>query len=104
MVQLFGLIPCLKADVDAQLLQQHLVLLTENHREVGVAAPELWHLPLGQVRQGIGQGGDGQGQQHLVGVEAGVLVAQVSRFSAGRPAPIPGRKSARSGGRCSPGP
>ena len=58
-IQLLRLVPGLAADVDAQAAQKVFVHLAEDHREVGVAAPELGQLLLGQLRQGVGQGGDG---------------------------------------------
>ena len=47
---------------------------------MGVAAAELWQLLLGQFRQGIGEGGDGKGHEHLVSVEAGVAASQILGF------------------------
>ena len=44
---------------------------------MGLAAPETRKLPLGKVCQRVGQGGDGQRQQHLIGVEPGVAVVKV---------------------------
>ena len=51
-IQLLRLVPGLAADVDAQAAQKVFVHLAEDHREVGVAAPELGQLLLGQLRQG----------------------------------------------------
>ena len=42
---------------------------------------EVWYeLPFGKVRQRVGQGGDRQGQQYLIGVESGVTVIQIGGF------------------------
>ena len=66
--------------MDAQALIELCVLLGENHREVGVAAPQIIQLLQHTLRQGIGDGGNGQGDEHLVGMEAGVVMPQVLDF------------------------
>ena len=74
MIQPLGLVFGLTADPDAQPLENLQVLFADDDGEVGLAAPESRQLLLGKIRQGVGEGGDGQGQQHLVSVEPGIPV------------------------------
>ena len=47
---------------------------------MGIAALELGKLLLGVICHGVGQGGNGQGHEHFVGVQAGILVAKILRL------------------------
>ena len=77
MIELFDLILGLTADVDAQAFIELGILLREDDGEVGIATPEIVQLLQHPLRQRIGDGGDGQGDEHLVRVQAGIVVAQV---------------------------
>ena len=55
-----------------------LVHIAEDHREMGPAPLQARELPLGQGGDGVGQGADAQGDEHLIAVEAGVLVAKAA--------------------------
>ena len=68
-IQLLDLVLRLTADVDAQPVIQLRVLLRQDDGEVGIAAPQLVQLLQHQLRQRVGDGGDGQGDEHLVGVQ-----------------------------------
>ena len=73
MVQLSRLVSGLEGHMDAQTAQELLVLLGEDDGEVGLTAPQVFQLLLGLLGHGVREGRDGQGQQHLVGVEPEVL-------------------------------
>ena len=76
MIQGFYLIARLAAHIDAQPLIELGILLRNDNGEVGVAAPQVLQLCLHHGRQRVGQPGDSQRDEHLVGVQPGVAVAQ----------------------------
>ena len=80
MVELLGLILRLTADVEAQASQKLFIHIADNHGEMGRATTKLGKLLLSQLCQGICQGGNGESHQYLIGMEAGVAVAQVPGF------------------------
>ena len=59
--------------MDPKAFEQTLVLLTEYHGEVCAAALKLGELFLCFLRSGIGQSGDGQGNEYLIRVKSGVF-------------------------------
>ena len=79
-IEPLGLILRFTAHPDTQTLEDFQILLADDDGEVGLTVPETGQLPLGKVRQRVGQGGDCQGQQYLVGVESGVTVIQIGGF------------------------
>ena len=80
MIELLHLIFRLAAYLDPQALIELGVLLGENDGEVGVTAPQIVQLLQHPLRQGVGDSGDGQGDEHLVGVQAGIVVTQVTEL------------------------
>ena len=79
-IEPLGLILRFTAHPDAQTLEDFQILLADDDGEVGLTIPETGQLPFGKVRQRVGQGGDRQGQQYLVGVESGGTVIQIRGF------------------------
>ena len=79
-IEPLGLILRFTAHPDAQTLEDFQILLADDDGEVGLTIPETGQLPFGKVRQRVGQGGDRQGQQYLIGVESGVTVIQLGGF------------------------
>ena len=77
MVYLIGLILGLAGEVDAQAAEGVLGHVGEDDRGVGLAAPQLFQLGHGQLGGGVGGRTDREGHQDLIGVQAGVVVAQV---------------------------
>ena len=74
---LLSLISGFAGQVDTQTLEHLFVHRGEDDGGMDLAAPEFAQLLHGQFRRGIGCRADGQGDQHLVGVEPGIPVAQM---------------------------
>ena len=66
--------------MDPEAFEQALVLLAEYHGEVCAAALKLGKLFLCFLRSGIGQSGDGQGNEHFIRVKSGVFVGEIASF------------------------
>ena len=62
-------------EVHAQALEGPLVHLGQDHGGVDIAASQLAQLIHGEHGNGVGGGGEGQGDEGLVGVEPGIPVA-----------------------------
>ena len=80
MVQLLALVLRLTADVDAEPLVEVAVLLGDDDREVRIAAAKRAELLLHERGQRVRQAGDRERDEHLVGVQARVAVAEVLRL------------------------
>ena len=64
----------------AQLPEYFLVHMGQDHRRMCFAAPQLGKLLHGFIGNFVGGRTDRQGDQHLVGVEPRVLIAQAAGF------------------------
>jgi len=72
MIQPAALIHRVAGQVDAQASENVFIHLRQNHGGVHLAALELWQLRQRQRGLFAGSRGDGQGDQHLIGVQARV--------------------------------
>ena len=77
MKELFGLEMRLKRDVDLELLEHILVHVREDDGRVRLAVRELCQLLHGDLGGRVACGADAQRDEHLVGVQARVVVAEV---------------------------
>ena len=77
MIERVRLIDRLKRDVHAQTLEHALVDGGQNDGRMHLAAAKRGQRLHGQLRRRIRDGADGQRDQHLVGVQAGVGVAEM---------------------------
>ena len=80
MIQLRRLVHRFAAYVDAEAFVGFFVYRGQDDGEVGVAAAELFELLLGERRIFVGDRAYAQSDQHFVGVEARVVVAEVAGF------------------------
>ena len=80
MVQPLALIDRLVGHVGAQLLKHVLIHRGEDHRGVHLRAPEAAEGLHGQLCRGVGNGAHGKGNEHFVGVQPGIAVAQVGHL------------------------
>ena len=79
-VQFFGLVLRLTGQVDPQSAEYVLVNRRQNNRRMYLASAQLGQLLHRTFRVGVGVGADAQRQQHFIGVQTGVMVAQVGDF------------------------
>ena len=77
MKELFGLEMRLKRDVDLELLEHILVHVREDDGRVRLTVRELCQLLHGDLGGRVACGADAQRDEHLVGVQARVVVAEV---------------------------
>ena len=77
---LLTLVSGFAGQVDTQALEGPLVYLGQDDGGVDIAATELAQLLHGIFCHGIGGGGDGQGDEGLVGMEPGIPVAQMGHL------------------------
>ena len=77
MIQPAGLVYRLGGEIDAQFLEDAHVNRRENDRGVGLAVPQLIQFFQCQSGNRVGNGAERQGQQYLIGVQAGVMAAEV---------------------------
>lgn len=80
MIQLFGLVFRLTGEIDAQLAEYVFIYLGQDDGGVGLTAPELGKLIHSQLGSGIGGCADGKGDEDFIGVQTGIVVAQVADF------------------------
>ena len=78
MEQTLDLIAGFTGDVHAQLLEQVFIHPGEDDGGVGFAAAQGAELLHGPLCQRIGHGADGKGFQRFVGMETGVMSAQMA--------------------------
>lgn len=69
------LIPGFAGEVHAQAFEGALIHLGQDHGGVDIAASQLTQLIHGQFGDRVGGGGDGQGNEGLIGVKPGIPVA-----------------------------
>lgn len=77
MVEFLGLIARLAGHIHAQLTEHIGVHLGEDHSGMGITAREFCQMFHRPFRIGIGHGADGQGNEGLIGMEPGIVVAQM---------------------------
>ena len=77
MESLFCFVDRLAGDVDAQAAEDLLVHRGEDDRGMDLAAAQLVQLLHRKLGGRVGGRADGEGDQHLVGVQARVAVAQM---------------------------
>ena len=83
MVQLLALIDRIVGHMGAQLLEHILVHLTEDDRGVDFRALQMVQILHGQIGGGVGGGAHTQGDEHFIGVQTGVPVAQMLHLQVG---------------------
>ena len=74
MEQLLALVAGLAGKVHPQLAESVAIHPGKNHGGVCLASPEVGKLAHGKLRRGVGGRADGKGDQHLIRVQAGVVV------------------------------
>ena len=84
MIQPLGLVGGLAGQVDPQLAQHIHVRLGQNHAGMYLGALQVLQLLDGALCLFVGNGTDGEGDQELVRVETGILVAQINQALDGR--------------------
>ena len=77
MIQSLGLVGGLAGQIDAQLAQHIHIRLSQDHAGVYLGALQMLQLFNGTLCLFVGDSTDGEGDQELVRVETGILVAQV---------------------------
>ena len=76
MIELFDLVPRLAGHMDAEALVELDILLRDDNGEMCVAAAQAAELLLRELGDGVRQRGDAQRDEHLVRVQARVVVAE----------------------------
>ena len=79
-IEFFGLVHGRTGQVHAQLFKHTVIDLGQNDRRMHFGALERAELLDSQVSRRVGGRRDGQGNEHFVGVQAGVMVAQTAGF------------------------
>ena len=77
MKELFGLETRLERDVHLELFEHVFIHVRENDGRVRLAARELFQLLHGDLGGRVAHGADAQRDEHLVGVQAGIVVAEM---------------------------
>ncbi len=80
MEQLFGLITRFAGQTNAELAEGGVIDGGENDGGMGLAVAQFRELLKGLSRDGIQRGADRQSDQHFVGVQTGIVIAEVVCF------------------------